>query len=115
MRTNIRQGDVLLMPVDRLPDGLVELAATPEDGVVLARGEGHGHRHMLPYGGAVLLMDTTTGSTFVDVKQATKLAQLGPDNQETGDHATLDVPAGSYEVRRQSEAAAEEQAVGRVD
>ena len=39
----LRQGDVLLQPVDRLPDGLEEITGP----VILARGEATGHAHVI--------------------------------------------------------------------
>jgi len=100
----IRQGDVMLVPVGDLPPTAVEVPADEHEGVVLLRGELSNHRHALPYGGAVMYADNETGHRFVAVKEPTKLQQLDDQNQLTGDHATLDVPAGTYKIEEQREA-----------
>lgn len=105
--TVIRQGDVLLRPIPDLPENVTELPVSEREGVVLARGERHGHRHMLPYGGAVLYLNNDTGSRVLDVRSQTVLQQFGLDDKPTGDHATLDVPAGKYEVVNQQAAQGE--------
>ena len=43
----IRQGDVLLVSVEKLPAGAVEVGQNAEDGVVLAYGEVTHHRHII--------------------------------------------------------------------
>src|SRR5262245_39642851 len=44
-RKPIRQGDVLLVPVDKLPEGFANVARDQYDRIVLAEGEAHGHAH----------------------------------------------------------------------
>jgi hypothetical protein len=101
----MRQGDVLLVPIDRAAstDGLVR--QSPENGhVILARGEHSGHHHSLPANsGAVFFMDTGLGGGgYLEVPTATVLEQLGRSNEWVpGMHTPLDVPAGTYEVRVQ--------------
>jgi len=49
-----RQGDILLVPVEKLPDGLTEVPR--EDGkIVLAEGEATGHLHMIEASEATFL------------------------------------------------------------
>jgi len=111
---NIRQGDVLLRPVAKIPASASKMPVDEKEGVVLARGEGHGHLHRLPFGGAYLYLSNDQGYRFVEVASDTKLEHVGSDGQPTGDHATLDVPAGNYEVIQQRQAEGE-QAVYRDD
>ena len=107
MSTVVRQGDILLRPVAAIPTTSVEVPADPKLGVVLAYGEGHGFRHALPYGGAVLYANTETGAAYVDVKASTTLDHLTAENQPTGDHAPAPVEPGKYEVIQQRQAEAD--------
>lgn len=107
--TNVRQGDILLRPVKSIPAKAVAIQSDAKEGVVLARGEGHGHRHMLPLGGAMLYHDTEgSGGTYVKVTASSALLQhLGLDDAPTGDHAPVEVPTGDYEVIQQRQAEGE--------
>lgn len=105
----IRHGDVLLRPrdgklsVDALlaQGSLTEVPA--EDGrAVIAHGEHSGHSHSLPYGGAVLYQETETGAGILSVKTKSSLDHL-VDGKPTGEHASVDVPPGEYDVVRQQE------------
>jgi hypothetical protein len=104
---NIRQGDVLLRPVAKIPDLATKIPVNEQEGIVLARGEGHGHLHRLPFGGAYLYLSNDQGHRFVEVASDTKLEHVGSDGEPTGDHATLDVPVGKYEVIQQRQAEGE--------
>ena len=96
MARMIRQGDVLLVPVDRVPDAVVPVAR--EDGrLVLAEGEVTGHAHVIEAEQAEL----------VTAEEARELYLLvhGDDAVELTheEHSTLPVEAGAYRVVRQRE------------
>jgi hypothetical protein len=95
-----RQGDVLIMGVETIPDGLSEIPR--ENGrVVLARGEVTGHAHAIDSEHALFLaadLDEMT-DRFLQVEQ-----DAWVDHEE---HGTIPLPAGNYIVRRQREYAPE--------
>lgn len=89
-----RQGDVLLIPVDKVPQEAGLFDAEQEDGrLILARGEmtGHHHsvdsKHTVMYGGAT--------QRFLKVEEPTTLK-----HQE---HDPIDLNRGVYEVRLQKQ------------
>ena len=90
-RKGARQGDVLTVPVSRIPSSA---AAQPDQFVVLAYGEATGHQHAFPHrSGAVLFRDGGRGDgTYVQVPEGTPL-----QHQQ---HADL-LHSGAYQVRRQ--------------
>ena len=45
MQKTIRQGDVVLIEVDSIPEGAVEIQPTKENKIILAFGEVTGHHH----------------------------------------------------------------------
>lgn len=89
----IRQGDVTLVRVGKIPSGGSKIAA--EDGkTILAHGEVTGHHHALP----------AETSTLYDLGmgEEKRFLELVEDGQLTHqEHDPLHVPAGYYEVRRQ--------------
>lgn len=104
-----RQGDILLVPVDSIPEGTKPLAR--ENGrVVLAHGEVTGHCHAIvePEVELVGLGD----QQLVSAEQAAELYLLvnGADDVALvhEEHSTISVPPGQYEVRRQREYAPDE-------
>ena len=94
----VRQGDVLLLAVAGLPDGVQELAPDGR-GLVLAEGEATGHAHAV-VGGRARLLQEGRGSwrgnrRFLVVEQAAALVHE--------EHAPLELTPGVYELRRQRE------------
>jgi hypothetical protein len=92
----IRQGDVLLVPVDSVPDAVVPVAR--ENGrLVLAEGEMTGHAHVIE----------AEQVELVTAEQANQLYLLvhGCDPVELlhEEHSTLPVEAGMYRVVQQRE------------
>ena len=81
----IRQGDVLLMKIDKLPETSVE-----KDNV-LARGEATGHSHKI-MNGKVLQLNS---QQYVVVEKEAIL--------EHEEHDNIEIPQGIYEVRIQRE------------
>jgi hypothetical protein len=90
----LRQGDVLLIPVDRIPDDgfVVELGSR----IVLAEGEATGHAHAV-LGDGVELVETDDETRYVEVVGPT------PAKLVHEEHATISLKPGAYEVRRQRE------------
>jgi hypothetical protein len=89
----------MLVPVKRLPKGLLEVPR--ENGrIVLAHGEVTGHAHVIE-GDAVFLAADLQEMTdrFLVVEEECELVH--------DEHDTITVPAGVHEVRRQSEYAPE--------
>lgn len=96
MHGQIRQGDVLLVPTKEDPTKMEDAKEVdPINGqLVLAYGEASGHMHAIPAGNHAHMYETAVGMFLV----LTKAAQLM--HQE---HAPHDLPAQTYEVRRQRE------------
>lgn len=102
MKTNkiknnvLRQGDVLLVPINTIPEQLVKTKK-----VTLALGEVTGHHHTINNGAIGFAEKSTELCSYIEVKQA--LADL--THQE---HETHKVKKGKYQVIRQTEYSPEE-------
>lgn len=93
MKGSLRQGDVLLIPVAKIPKKLTAVSA--EHGrLILAHGEITGHHHSVPATTATLNLDEG-GVMFLTVEELTELS-----HQE---HAPIALEPGSYKVVRQRE------------
>ena len=91
-----RQGDILLVPVEKLPDGLTEVPR--EKGkIILAEGEATGHLHMIEAPEATFLAKDIADieGRFLAVEE--EVALVHPE------HDTVTLEPGAYEVRRQRE------------
>lgn len=88
-----RQGDVLLIPVDKIPDTKLKTLKR----ATLAFGEVTGHHHTI-HDGAVGLAEEATAAGLADFIAVEKEAVL--THQE---HDPITVPTGNYEVVRQTE------------
>jgi hypothetical protein len=88
----LRQGDVLLIPVEEVPDEgfLIELSSR----IVLAEGETTGHAHAV-LGDGVELFEMDGETRYIDV--------VGPAELVHEEHETISLQPGAYEVRRQRE------------
>ncbi len=96
-----RQGDVLIAPTERAPENVTPVPR--EDGrVVLAHGEDTGHAHAI----------VDESAELVTAEEAAELYLLVHGDQPVAltheEHATIMLPPGDYEVRRQREYAPEE-------
>lgn len=91
----LRQGDVLLVPVDELPRGLKKVPR--ENGrIVLAHGEATGHAHVIEGEAQFLASDLEElDGRFLVVEEETELVH--------DEHATITVPPGIHQVVRQRE------------
>ena len=96
MQGLIRQGDVLLVPIATAPQG--KIVKPGKRGHVLAEGEATGHAHTIR---------EQEGVKLISKGQADELRLWllveAPVELEHQEHATLTIPPGSYEVRRQRE------------
>ena len=91
-----RQGDVLIIPVESIPEKLDPIGR--EDGrVVLAHGEVTGHAHAIKAEGAALFRDPKLMAVFMTVSGDAPVAL------EHADHATIMIPPGKYQVVRHRE------------
>lgn len=90
----IRQGDVLLVRVDEIPEGLPKHTGR----LVLATGEATGHAHIIDSPAAALWGDDLN-ARFLEVVGPVDLVHTSTPK----DHDTLTVPPGLYRVRRQRE------------
>lgn len=97
----IRQGDVLLLPVDDLPDGVED--CTPKSGrAVVMEGEATGHAHAFYEGGVRLYRAPKAARpSYLRVVEADALLR----HEE---HETAKVPPGIYKIPQQSEYTPEE-------
>lgn len=91
MSKQFRQGDVLLVKVDGLPEGAV--AQEVEDRIVLAYGEVTGHAHAVNMDSAVLYR--SNGEDLLKVHKATALVHE--------EHSPIALDPGVYKVVRQRE------------
>lgn len=97
----IRQGDVLLIPVDALPGGLED--ATPETGrVVVMDGEATGHAHAF-YDGGVNVYREPKAARPSYLRVVETVAFLRHE-----EHEIAKVAPGIYRIPQQSEYTPEE-------
>src|SRR5437016_2761337 len=89
----VRQGDVLLLPVACLPDDVKKLKYAKR--IVLAEGEATGHAHVI---------EAKAGQVKQYVKQAEVYLEVNyPVELEHDEHAAITLEPGIYQVRRQVE------------
>src|SRR5262245_38455028 len=89
----IRQGDVLLQPIDNIPAGAVKVRRRKT--ITLAEGELTGHSHTIEAPTKDVETFESRGEIYLKVNTPQKLR-----HQE---HAELAVDPGLYVVRRQTE------------
>jgi hypothetical protein len=85
-----RQGDVYLVPVASLPQGIV-----PREGKVIIEGEISGHKHMFAATAPVTILDQNKDTAYVDVKAESTLFHE--------DHAAQKMEACIYKITVQRE------------
>lgn len=105
----VRQGDIMLLKVARVPDGMVKVV----NPVVVGLGEVSGHRHEVM--DAVWMVAPGTnlqqfaidgsadGMVFVVAGENASIQHLMTGNTLTGEHDTIDLSPGVWQVVRQSE------------
>lgn len=96
MKFSARQGDILVLGVEELPE---DLKAVPRDNgrVVLAYGEQTGHHHSIAESGAELLEGIGLEHRFLQVLEE---GGVSLTHQE---HSAILLPEGNYQVIRQRE------------
>lgn len=101
MRQLVRQGDVLIVPIDQVPANVTPVPR--ENGAaILAHGEATGHAHRILDESAELVTAEGAAELYLLVNgdQAVELTH--------DEHDTIRLDPGAYEVRRQREYAPEE-------
>jgi hypothetical protein len=93
-RTPIRHGEVLLLPVDSVPDGTF----TKVTNCVVGHSES-GHHHVLESDEVFEQIIAANGDLFVDLPRDTPLRHHKTHQQ----HRELTVPAGAWKVIRKTE------------
>ena len=99
----VRQGDVLLRPIYRVPTHAIRETGTGR--VVLAEGEATGHSHVL-VGPDVHAFTVSNGDRMVVLSRVAELVHE--------EHATIEIAPGSYQVVIQREFDASAEALGWV-
>jgi hypothetical protein len=94
-----RQGDILIVPIDSLPEGLEPVPAAGAR-IILAHGEATGHAHAISDRNATLFRDPRQTATFLLVPGEDQVAL---EHQE---HETIALAPGLYRIVRQREYAA---------
>ena len=90
----IRQGDVLLISVEAIPDDAVEQPRDQSGRVILAHGEVTGHAHALHEVGVTMLL-AANDEVFLRV--------LEPSSLVHEEHDHIVIPPGLYRIVRQRE------------
>ena len=94
-----RQGDVNLLPIDKIPSGAIQDAPIDGDKTVLAYGEVTGHAHVLPFIHAKQYKIGSTGNQreFIKIDKETTMRHGDLKTGSNPDHAPIKIPAGNYE------------------
>ena len=101
----VRQGDVLLVRVSKLPPQAKPVGRKGAKRIILAEGEATGHAHAIETDTAKLLEDAL-GRRFLIVTKAEQLVHE--------EHDTLRIEPGIWRVVRQQEYIPDEQKTRRV-
>ena len=97
----IRQGDVFLQPVDRLPEGL-EPVAPDGQRIVLAYGEVTGHAHAIALTPAEVVNAAIRRAQLWAAKNGDRYLEVRADSELTHEeHTAHTVPPGIYLVPTQ--------------
>lgn len=98
-RRIVRQGDVMLEPIDKLPDGLEPAPRDRHGHILLAEGERSGHRHTIRDTSALSLR--MAGSEDVDYIVVGGSGAMFAHEYLSGqmaDHQPVDLAPGPYRV-----------------
>jgi hypothetical protein len=93
-RTPIRHGEVLLLPVDHVPDGTKDEVTQ----CIVGHSES-GHHHVLESGFVFAQIIAANGDMYVDLDTPTPLRHHKSHHQ----HRELTVPAGAWRVLKKTE------------
>jgi hypothetical protein len=94
MRTPIRHGEVMLVPVDTVPVGACERVTS----CIVGHSES-GHHHVLDSAQEFSQLVAADGALYVDLEGPTRLWHQKDHDQ----HRDLEVPAGAWRVVRKTE------------
>lgn len=97
-----RQGDVLIIPTDRVPERGAKEIQTTKERVVLAYGEVTGHAHAFYNSRVKLFHDAALERAYTGTI-GLLVVKDGKAELRHEEHHTIEIPAGTYEVRRQRE------------
>lgn len=98
------QGDVLLERVDDVkPSGEININVDPDGAVVLGRGEVTGHRHAFYDRGVTMFRDDALARDVPSGLYIGHVKVEAPTALKHEEHSKIDLPAGTYRVRRQRE------------
>lgn len=89
MKNQVRQGDVLFVPIDRIPEG----AKLEKGRKTVAHGEATGHHH------DVVARDTKSKAEIYSLEDALFVGVEGDVVVTHQEHSTLPVEEGLYEIR----------------
>lgn len=110
--TTARQGDVMLIRVDTLPDGLVETQRDKLGRIVLAHGEHSGHGHAIRERNVTSLRMAGTEPDPTGVSGGVDYILVGGsgatlaheyENGQIAEHQPITLPPGAYRVVLQRE------------
>lgn len=108
----VRQGDVLLLPIQEPAEGVLELAPKDPRGIVLAEGETSGHHHQV-FGGAKLFRYRDTAASMSRVlvvgAEGADLRVVGGGSGGVDRHVPVSLSPGAWEVRTQRQFSAEDE------
>lgn len=90
-----RQGDVLIVQVDKLPTETKDIPRDNRGRVVLAEGEVTGHAHAIHDKRVRFMADARGSGQYLDVKERASVVHE--------EHGAINLPKGFYEIRRQRE------------
>ena len=94
MRTPIRHGEVMLVPVVSAPDGTCERVTS----CIVGHSES-GHHHVLDSDLEFATIVSASGTLYVDLDTPSRLLHRKDHEQ----HRELEVPAGTWRVVRKTE------------
>lgn len=86
----IQQGDVIILKIDKLPDGESQRVKPGPRGHVLADGEVTGHAHTVP----------THHATMTRIGAALYLTVKAPTTVTHEEHHAIDLEPGVYQIGR---------------
>ena len=97
-----RQGDVLIIAVDKMPKGLEPMPVDPR-GLVIAEGETSSHHHVIAADGAKLwrFVDRSHTDLVAEVPAAGEVRVVGGGAGGVDRHTSGPIGAGVYRVRVQ--------------
>jgi hypothetical protein len=97
----IRQGDVVLWPIEAIPPEALAAKPNERGHHVMAEGEATGHAHVLVAGEAVEVFRDAQ-EVYLNIMRTTDLVHDCP-GKAVPDHAPLPIEPGLYQLVRQYE------------